>query len=192
MPYLCAALGQSAGFNERKPLDSGCDPSDTQGGGQAPRVILLRTTKGKSMKILLGALLALGLLGAVPPALAQTYEHSRGAFSSGGGRSVGGVFSISGSVGQPMAGAASGGYFALNSGFWSSGGLPLGVCGDVDGNGVVNISDSIRILRAVVRLQPLTPSEKIRADVRRDNVIDIADSIRLLRIIVRAEPPCGF
>jgi hypothetical protein len=37
----------------------------------------------------------------------------------GGGASTGGVFSVSGTVGQPDAGALSGGQFTLLGGFWS-------------------------------------------------------------------------
>ena len=39
---------------------------------------------------------------------------------AGGGSSKGGVFALSGTVGQPDAGAMQGGSFTLSGGFWNS------------------------------------------------------------------------
>ena len=84
-------------------------------------------------------------------ALAETYDLSWRSFDGGSGTSSGGEIELSGTIGQPDAGAMSGGAFAIVGGFWSaplesSGGCtrsPAWICdGDVDGDGQVNPVDS--------------------------------------------------
>jgi hypothetical protein len=59
-------------------------------------------------------------LAAVPSLLAQTYSIDWFTVDSGGGTSGGGVYALSGTIGQPDAGPAmSGGNFSLTGGFWS-------------------------------------------------------------------------
>ncbi len=53
------------------------------------------------------------------PAFAQSYSLDWFTLDGGGGTSTGGVFAMSGSIGQPEAGAMSGGAFSLTGGFWS-------------------------------------------------------------------------
>jgi hypothetical protein len=62
-------------------------------------------------------MLAIGLL---LPALAQAQTYSIDWFTidGGGGTSTGGVYSVSGTIGQPDAGHLTGGNFALDGGFW--------------------------------------------------------------------------
>jgi hypothetical protein len=62
--------------------------------------------------ILLFALLA--------PALVRAQSYSIDWFSidGGGGSSTGGVYSVSGTIGQPDAGRMSGGVYTLDGGFW--------------------------------------------------------------------------
>lgn len=55
-------------------------------------------------------------------ATAQPYSIGRYLFDSGGGRSSGGSFSLSGTLGQPIVGSMSGGTFALIGGFWTGDG----------------------------------------------------------------------
>src|SRR5690348_17454014 len=51
---------------------------------------------------------------------AQSYTVDWHTIDGGGGTSTGGVYSVSGTIGQPDAGPAmSGGNFALTGGFWS-------------------------------------------------------------------------
>src|SRR5881396_96795 len=52
-------------------------------------------------------------------ALAQSYSIDWFTIDGGGGTSAGGVYSVSGTIGQPDAGAMSGGNFSLTGGFWS-------------------------------------------------------------------------
>ena len=51
--------------------------------------------------------------------LAQTYSIDWHTIDGGGGTSTGGVYSVSGTIGQPDAGAMSGGNFSVTGGFWS-------------------------------------------------------------------------
>src|SRR5947208_12407277 len=50
---------------------------------------------------------------------AQTYSIDWFTIDGGGGTSTGGVYSVSGTIGQPDAGAMSGGNYSLTGGFWS-------------------------------------------------------------------------
>jgi hypothetical protein len=66
---------------------------------------------------LLAVLLALSF-AFCRPALAQSYSIDWFTIDGGGGTSTGGVYSVSGSIGQPDAGRMSGGPFTLEGGFW--------------------------------------------------------------------------
>lgn len=63
---------------------------------------------------------ALALFAPICDALSQTFAVSPSVIASGGGTSTGGIFSVSGTIGQPAAGNLAGGSFALQGGFWSS------------------------------------------------------------------------
>src|SRR5881396_2997907 len=51
-------------------------------------------------------------------ALAQSYSIDWFTIDGGGGTSTGGVYSVSGTIGQPDAGRMSGGIYGLDGGFW--------------------------------------------------------------------------
>ena len=55
---------------------------------------------------------------AVPSASAQNYAIDWHTIDGGGGTSTGGVYSVSGTIGQPDAGAMSGGSYSIEGGFW--------------------------------------------------------------------------
>ena len=64
-------------------------------------------------------LLVAGLLIlAAFPAQAQNYSIDWSSIDGGGGTSTGGVYTVTGTIGQPDAGAMSGGNYALQGGFW--------------------------------------------------------------------------
>ena len=65
-----------------------------------------------------GLTIAFLLLLAVSAAQAQSYSIDWFTIDGGGGTSTGGVFSVSGTIGQPDAGHMSGGNFTLDGGFW--------------------------------------------------------------------------
>jgi len=74
--------------------------------------------KLQTFKLFLGCSL---VLGGLPFALrAQSFAINWHAIAGGGGTSTGGVYSVSGTLGQPVAGGAmAGGGYSLTGGFWS-------------------------------------------------------------------------
>jgi hypothetical protein len=68
-----------------------------------------------SVQQLLGMI---GLLGACWQAQAQSYDISWHAIAGGGGSSTGGVYTVTGTIGQPAAGHLSGGNYSIDGGFW--------------------------------------------------------------------------
>ncbi len=75
--------------------------------------------RGLPIRALLAALL-LSVLVLPLPALAQSHAIPWHTIDGGGGVSTGGVFTVSGTIGQPDAGPTmTGGNFSLTGGFWS-------------------------------------------------------------------------
>jgi len=70
-----------------------------------------------------GAFLCLCLLLGIS-AFGQNYSIDWFTIDGGGGTSTGGVYSVSGTIGQPDAGTMSGGQYSLIGGFWA---LPIAV-----------------------------------------------------------------
>ncbi len=69
------------------------------------------------LRLAAGLLLAMGSLNAVR---AQNYSIDWSTIDGGGGVSTGGVYQVSGTIGQPDAGAAmTGGNYSVSGGFWS-------------------------------------------------------------------------
>ena len=64
-------------------------------------------------------LLALALCSWAISISAQSYSIDWYKISGGGGTSTGGVYSVSGTIGQHDAGAMSGGSYSLTGGFWA-------------------------------------------------------------------------
>jgi len=65
------------------------------------------------------------LLGALGPAAAQSYAITWSTIDGGGGTSTGGVYSLSGTIGQPDAGVPmTNGQYSVTGGFWA---LPTAV-----------------------------------------------------------------
>lgn len=69
------------------------------------------------MKIVLALF---GTFALLLSAQAQSYSIDWFTIDGGGGTSTGGVYSVSGTIGQPEAGAASGGNYSLIGGFWGA------------------------------------------------------------------------
>ncbi len=105
----------------------------------------------------------------------------------GGGTSANGDFTLDGTIGQPDAGRLTRGDFAVEGGFIPGVAvLPVvaGTCGDLDGDGIVDVSDAIIILQIVVGLVNPSSTQQTLGDLNRDGIIDVADAIIDLQIIV--------
>jgi len=95
-----------------------------------------------NQRLALTALLAMAVIGAAA-ALADDFGLNWWTVDAGGQMwSIGGGFELSGTVGQPDAGAMTGGGFELTGGFWVSGVAGPAVCpGDTNCDGRVNFAD---------------------------------------------------
>ena len=76
----------------------------------------MKTTSSSSKQTALGLL----MLALTARALAQNYSVDWFTIDGGGGTSTGGVYAVSGTIGQPDAGAVSGGSYSLAGGFWGA------------------------------------------------------------------------
>lgn len=76
----------------------------------------MKTTFPFSKRTALGLL----LVALAARAFAQSYSVDWFTIDGGGGTSTGGVYAVSGTIGQPDAGAASGGSYSLVGGFWGA------------------------------------------------------------------------
>jgi hypothetical protein len=70
------------------------------------------------MKSLLVAFLAAVVISVASSASAQNYAIDWYTIDGGGGTSTGGVYQVSGTIGQPDAGHMAGGNFSIDGGFW--------------------------------------------------------------------------
>lgn len=66
----------------------------------------------------LSILFGYGMLVCISQTRAQNYSIDWHTIDGGGGTSTGGVYSVSGTIGQPDTGAMSGGGYSLAGGFW--------------------------------------------------------------------------
>lgn len=111
--------------------------------------------------------------------LAQEFDLSRHTIDGGGVmRSTGGAFELSGTIGQPDAGAMTGGAFSLTGGFW----FPL-IAGDADEDGGVTLFD-LELLTACMTGEAAGPPTApcISFDEDRDNDVDLRDAGNFQRV----------
>ncbi|GMU81624.1 MAG: hypothetical protein AMXMBFR47_14950 [Planctomycetota bacterium] len=98
----------------------------------------------------------------------------------GGGQtfSVGGVFEVGGTIGQPDAGTLTGGVFELSGGFWMGGVVdPCTLPGDLDRDRDVDLTDLAALLAHFGTTGGGTPST---GDVDGDADVDLSDLSSLL------------
>ncbi len=109
------------------------------------------------------------LIALATVAVAQDYEIDWHAVAGGGVVSIGGDYELSGTVGQPCAGALSGGGFRLTGGFQA---LPPCPCiGDLNNDGSrdgQDVQDSVACMLS-------TGSNCASADLLADGVLDMDD-----------------
>jgi len=78
----------------------------------------MKPTKSNDIVLTLVLLTSLSTLLLCCCANAQSYAVDWSTIDGGGGTSTGGVYSVSGTIGQPDAGTMSGGNLTLQGGFW--------------------------------------------------------------------------
>lgn len=110
------------------------------------------------------------------------FDLSWHTIDGGGGTSSGGDLQLHGSIGQPDAGAMSGGEFELTGGFWIGVGTPVPVCpadiAPVGGDGVVNVIDLLAVISGWgVCAAPCPPCH---SDVNHDCQTNVADLLAVL------------
>lgn len=83
-----------------------------------------------------------------------SFDVSWNTVDGGGGTSTGGVFELTGTIGQPDAGVVmSGGGFEVRGGFWAGGVEPVETCpADIapppNGDGLVGVPDLLAVINA--------------------------------------------
>lgn len=127
-------------------------------------------------------LLIAGILGALlvaSSAQAQSFDLSWHTIDGGGATfSAGATFSLGGTIGQPDAGAMTGGQFTLVGGFWAGAtGTPCDLAGDLDRDGDVDITDLATLLGHFGMPSGATSGD---GDLDGDTDVDISDLSALL------------
>lgn len=126
-----------------------------------------------NLKTIMSGLLV-GILG-TSLAAAETFDLTWNTIDGGGvNGSTGGVFELSGTIGQPDAGLLSGGVFTLAGGFWS--GIQLPCPADLNQNGVIDLGD-LAMLLSHYGQTGVTPSD---GDLDGDTTVSLADLASLL------------
>lgn len=78
------------------------------------------TLRGSSRVPWIGLAVGWALCLLACPGQAQTYTLDWFTVDGGGGASAGGIYTVSGTIGQPDAGPLSGGIYKLEGGFWAA------------------------------------------------------------------------
>lgn len=113
-----------------------------------------------------------GLLCGV--ASADTYDLTWNTVDGGGGmNSVGGTYTLSGTIGQPDAGVMTGGTYTLTGGFWA-GASPSAPCyGDLNNDRIVDLADLVLLLSHYGD----TGAPPEHGDLNGDGIIDLSDLV---------------
>lgn len=98
----------------------------------------------------------LGAALLIPAAAQAQFQIDWYTIDGGGGSSAGGVFSLTGTIGQPDAGASAGGAFQCGGGFWGTlPGVPCYAnCDDSTVAPVLNVADFTCFLQKYASLDP--------------------------------------
>lgn len=64
----------------------------------------------------------------------------------------------------------------------------IGLLGNLDGNGTVDLNDAVKMKKYIANAAKLTSTQKLLADINRDNKIDVADAVIFEKYIANALP----
>lgn len=140
--------------------------------------------------ILLVGLLLLTLPAIAAPASGEQIKWQ--VIASGGGSSTSTNYKISATVGQTAAGLTSSANYKLNQGFWqafSSGGCCVGVTGNVNTLGIVDVSDLSLLVAYLTTSPPPSLPCPAEANVNNVGIIDVSDLSLLVAYLTTSPPP---
>jgi hypothetical protein len=111
--------------------------------------------------------------------------------SSGGGRGENADYIEIGSIGETAIGWGSNADFIVRHGFLQNhGGEPWYICGDVDANSIVNVSDIIYLIQWMFGSGP-PPAVYASANVNCSDPINVSDLVYLINFVFGdGEEPC--
>lgn len=111
--------------------------------------------------------------------------------AGGGNRGTSTSYILSGSVGQTAVGSGTAGSNTLLQGYWQNfAGTPSYLCGDADGNSMVNISDAVYVISYIFSGGP-APSPMAAGDCDCNGFVNISDAVYLIGYIFGSGPaPC--
>lgn len=113
--------------------------------------------------------------------------------SSGGTDGSSTNFQLTGTAGQTAVGAGSSTNFGLSQGYWQDfgGGVEDCLCGDADGNGILNIADAVYLISYIFG-GGSRPNRPCLGDADGNEIINIADAVYLISYIFGGGPaPAG-
>ena len=136
---------------------------------------------------------AISLSGSIAlPARAQSggvYAIVSSTLDGGGGTSTGGVYAISGTIGQPDASnALTGGAYSLTGGFWA--GIVSELRGDADGSNARSVSDVLYLINHLFAGGP-APGSACRGDADSSGATNVADVLFLINFLFAGGPTPG-
>ena len=143
-------------------------------------------------RIVIATVAVAAVFAVAATALAQatnTFDVPWFSIAGGGETSSANGFTLNGTIGQAAVGdKQTGGAFTLTGGFQTgiSFRVDVGVCGDLNDDGNVDVFDTIIILHIIVGNIAPTSSQLILGDVDRDGDITVFDAIFVLQHIVGA------
>ncbi|MCA9243088.1 MAG: hypothetical protein KDA32_03970 [Phycisphaerales bacterium] len=107
------------------------------------------------------------------------YEINWFTIDGGGGTSAGGVYTVSGTIGQPDAGIMGGGNYTLSGGFWV--GVGEDCPADLTGDGVIGLADLAQLI-AAFGTSLGDPNYDPGADITGDDAVGLSDLALLLSV----------
>jgi hypothetical protein len=128
------------------------------------------------------AIVAITVLVAASSTVAQDYDIAWHTIDAGGEMfTIGGDFELSGTIGQPDASTTvmTGGDFELTGGFWAGAAEDEFCFGDVDGDGVIGLSDLAQLLSNYGTTSGANCED---GDLDGDGDVDLADLAALLAV----------
>lgn len=115
--------------------------------------------------------------------------------SSGGTEGSSASYNVAGTLGQTATGPGGSATYGINQGYWQDfggGGGPDYVCGDADGNGIVEISDAVHLINYIFVPGSPAPDPLAAGDADCNTIVEITDAVYLISYVFvpGSAPPC--